>query len=334
MADTRELLQELLVLLKGDATIEEVNAWASAAAPADDVTVQAVIRAIYNDTNELQGDWTDGGRLDLLIDSIITALGSELDGTPDLYDVLVDGYATAPTPTVNGSVLEKMEILLKAFLTEATIYTSDSATVNSITDSALTGTDDFYNGYLIIPLDGTYQGQARYIYDYDGTNKILYVTPEFTGDPDSGGAFTYIILPLSADTYYAMKAGKGLESIFDTVDGALELSRVGGDHTMSDASSTEDTLYIQDSPSQNLAPSTLVLDLSNLASGDTLTVKVYYRLKSGGSYVEEISQAYSDAQSPACVSHDLHENRHGFKVTLTQSAGTARDIGWEVYYLG
>lgn len=58
----------------------------------------ADIAAILTDTNELQGDWEDGGRLDLLLDSIITAVVgtiSEITGASDI----------PTTPTIKQAIM-------------------------------------------------------------------------------------------------------------------------------------------------------------------------------------------------------------------------------------
>jgi len=46
---------------------------------ADIIAIKAETALIVADTNELQGDWTNGGRLDLIIDSILVDTGTTLD---------------------------------------------------------------------------------------------------------------------------------------------------------------------------------------------------------------------------------------------------------------
>ena len=46
------------------------SAFPAAAAPANGINLMQVLRAIYDDTNELQTDWVNAGRLDALIDAI------------------------------------------------------------------------------------------------------------------------------------------------------------------------------------------------------------------------------------------------------------------------
>jgi len=47
-----------------------IPVWSAAAAPANGVSMAEVLRAVYDDSNELQTDLVNGGRLDLLIDAI------------------------------------------------------------------------------------------------------------------------------------------------------------------------------------------------------------------------------------------------------------------------
>ena len=47
-----------------------IATWASSAAPGNGVSIAEALRAVYDDTNSLQTEWADGGRLDALIDSI------------------------------------------------------------------------------------------------------------------------------------------------------------------------------------------------------------------------------------------------------------------------
>lgn len=52
------------------------------------------LAAIVADTNELQTDWADGGRLDLLVDAILLDTGTTIPGTITTIDTVVDGLAT------------------------------------------------------------------------------------------------------------------------------------------------------------------------------------------------------------------------------------------------
>ena len=60
--------------------------------------------AVLADTAELQGDWANGGRLDLIIDAILVDTGTTLDGklnnlwTTDIVEAYAGPSETACTP--------------------------------------------------------------------------------------------------------------------------------------------------------------------------------------------------------------------------------------------
>ena len=76
------------------------------------------VAAILADTNELQGDWGNGGRLDLLLDSVISKVdvidgivdsilvdtGTTLDGKIDVIDGIVDSILVDTGTTLNDKI--------------------------------------------------------------------------------------------------------------------------------------------------------------------------------------------------------------------------------------
>ena len=100
----------------GDAyAIVNSGTYGNSALKTEVLAVQSSLVTIFNDTDELQQDWTNGGRLDLLVDSIITTLGSAgagLTGIPKtgyklasdgLDSVLVEAVISASAALVNDS---------------------------------------------------------------------------------------------------------------------------------------------------------------------------------------------------------------------------------------
>ena len=94
----------------GDA-FSRLGAPAGASVSADVAAVKAETASIVADTNELQTDWTDGGRLDLIIDAILVDTGTTLDAKIDTIDgivdtILVDTGTTLPATlaTIDGIV--------------------------------------------------------------------------------------------------------------------------------------------------------------------------------------------------------------------------------------
>lgn len=111
-----------------DVSTAEVNAQcdtaisdAALATAANLATVDANVDAILLDTNELQGDWTNGGRLDLLLDQVITDIAalndlSAAQVNAEVLDVLnVDTFAE-PTgvPAATDTLVTKLGYLYMA----------------------------------------------------------------------------------------------------------------------------------------------------------------------------------------------------------------------------
>ncbi len=73
------------------------------------------------------------------------------------------------------------------------------------------------------------------------------------------------------------------------------------------------------------------IDVSTMATGDTITVKVYVKIKSGGTYRTTLSDTYYDGQSTELLAIGGMTNVYGVKVTVTQSEGTYRTFDHEWY---
>jgi hypothetical protein len=128
-------------------------------------------------------------------------------------------------------------------------------------------------------------------------------------------------------------------SVADTVDqiqtqtnALLALSATGGTAT---ATGQEQTLYIDDEPLGCWHPIALFVDLDNMLLGDTIILRAYYRLRDGGALQLWDAQSFSGADGSLAngakiVDVALKPNRHGFRLTLEQSAGTMRDYDWEL----
>jgi len=95
------------------------------------------------------------------------------------------------------------------------------------------------------------------------------------------------------------------------------LSSVGGTLT---ADGNEQTLYIDNKP----------------LGGDTIAVKVYHRLSDAGTLKILAYHTWTGADGglangEVLDSIELVPNRHGWKLTLQQTAGTNRDYPWELF---
>jgi hypothetical protein len=71
------------------------------------------------------------------------------------------------------------------------------------------------------------------------------------------------------------------------------------------------------------------VDTSNLASGDTLEIRVYTINLSGGSYTQTWKGAFQNAQLNPIKAIPPIVSDQGYRVTLKQTAGTGRTYGWK-----
>ncbi len=114
----------------------------------------ADINAILVDTNELQGDWKDSGRLDLIIDAIKTVT----DNLPN-----------------NGSLSDLTELATAYILATGA---AESGTTTTMVDLARTeNIDDYWNGCWIVFTNGNIVGQVRLITDFDHNTDTITFTP-------------------------------------------------------------------------------------------------------------------------------------------------------------
>lgn len=90
----------------------------------DVAAVKVDTAATLVDTNELQADWTNGGRLDLIIDAILVDTGTTLDAAIAVIDTNVDQIETAVITNAAGTDIAADIIALKA---ETVLIVADTA---------------------------------------------------------------------------------------------------------------------------------------------------------------------------------------------------------------
>jgi hypothetical protein len=73
------------------------------------------------------------------------------------------------------------------------------------------------------------------------------------------------------------------------------------------------------------------IDLTNMASGDTVVVREYMKIQPAGSYVKYAQEPYSGAQDIPLLHVLTKPARYGLKVTLQQTAGTNRDYPYQFF---
>jgi len=114
------------------------------------------------------------------------------------------------------------------------------------------------------------------------------------------------------------------------VDALAVLTESGGTLT---TDGTEQNVYINNAPAGVFRPVCVKIDCSNHTAGETIVIREYYRLKSGGDYIlHDESPPYVGLIDPPEIKVDLDPNRYGIKVTMERTGGVARAYDWEVFY--
>lgn len=73
------------------------------------------------------------------------------------------------------------------------------------------------------------------------------------------------------------------------------------------------------------------IDLTNMASGDTVEIRVSVIVKTAGSYILYSLDTLQNAQTTPAYHLPSLPSDIGYKLTLKQTAGTARVFDWKLY---
>ena len=175
----------------------------------DVIAVKAETALIVADTNELQVDWVNGGRLDLLLDAIPTTAMRGTDSAA-LASVCTEGRLAeldaANLPSTTDDILTDTAVIgaLGAGLTDITDRlpaaltkgTADSGTTTTMVDAVRTEADtDYWAGDWIRFTSGTISGQARRITAFTPASDTITFAPATT---QAVATNTYEILPAGA----------------------------------------------------------------------------------------------------------------------------------------
>jgi len=261
----------------------------------------------------------------------------------------------------DGSTLERLEWLINesgAMIIGEGTFTTDSATVPADTTMGGTHATGYWDGKLLMTLTGNVAFQPRVITSYTDTTGVFTLDAQhpFTTTP---GLVAYVILAgdislvpaadATANTLPSHVIGNKadasavpsaatsivaiIKKIYDTaislVTSLLTLTETGGTVT---TDGTEQNVYINNAPAGVYDPKIIQVDFTNQTAAETLVLREYYRIKSGGGLVMMDERTFPGVQDPLLKNIRLEENRYGVKVTLELTAGTNRDYDWEAVY--
>ena len=191
------------------------------------------------------------------------------------------------------------------------------------------GNDFFKNWYVYVVRDvagagAAPQGEAQPISastSSDGTFvHTAFTVPLAVGDE---------VLILQEAVASAITSSTTINNIFSLVNGILTLTETGGVLTTTGA---VQTVYINNAPAGVFEPRTMQIDFSNHAAADTIVLRTYYRIASGGGWIKDDEETIIGVQDPALITIDFKPNRFGYYVTMQTTAGANHDYIWEILY--
>ena len=215
---------------------------------ADTNSIQTDTTAIVADTNELQVDWTDGGRLDLIVDATLadtnaieTKLPSKsyLSGSTDadggvdstelavIADGVWDEILTGATHNITNSAGRRLRDVASPVIISGT-SPGGGGNQSVVLDNDASAVDGTYDPGTIIITGGTGVGQSRQIMEYDGSTKMAYLKRDWKINPDETS--TYTILASAGDTHVnegIATAGDGTSITLNALASGVNSTYVG-----------------------------------------------------------------------------------------------------------
>lgn len=122
-----------------------------------------------------------------------------------------------------------------------------------------------------------------------------------------------------------------IQNIFDMVNAILTLTETGGTRNTT-VINTEYDLYINDNPVGVYNPRKLMVDFSNQLQGDTVRIRVRYRIVNGGGMLLKDELVFAGVQAPVLRNIELEPTRFGIEVTIERLAGAAQDYIWSAFF--
>jgi hypothetical protein len=120
-----------------------------------------------------------------------------------------------------------------------------------------------------------------------------------------------------------------IDNIFSIVNALLTLTETGGTVT---TDGTEQNVYINNAPSSVFDPKIVQIDFTNHTATETVVIREYYRIKSGGGLIKKDEKTFAGVQDPLLKNVTLEPNRFGVQVTIEKTAGTNRGYDFEAVY--
>jgi len=233
-----------------------------------------------------------------------------------------------------GHALSRDELIRTLTAHQGITSADGAADGTTLIDSTLVGRNDFVTGKTILIMFGDARDEDLGAVGFATLTGTITVEP-----PGFGQGLTQIV----AGTVFRILNISSVETkltvivallipggaIFDMLNAILTLNEAGGIVTTT-GPGNEDNVYINDAPAGVFRPMVVTLDTSDLAGGETVTVRVRKRINAvGAQEIIGVPVIFAGVQAEPLKDIELQPNRFGVSVTIEGTAGVVYD--WEVH---
>lgn len=261
----------------------------------------------------------------------------------------------------DGSVLERIEWMMNelgATIVAEGTFTADSLTVPADTTMGGMNVTGFWDGKLLMPITGAVAWQAKVITAYTGVTGVFTLDAEhpFTALP---GLVDYVIIAadislvpaadsvintlpahvignktdisaIPSDTTSLVAMAKKIYETAVNIEASLLILTETGSTITTDGA--EQDVYINNSPFGVFSPKFVQIDFTNQTATETIVLREYYRIKSGGNFIQMDEETFIGIVTMKLKNIELKDNRYGVKITMQKTAGAAKDYDYGVTY--
>lgn len=120
-----------------------------------------------------------------------------------------------------------------------------------------------------------------------------------------------------------------LDLVFVLVNAFFTLKETGG--TITTTGAVQD-VYRNETPMGVFEPRKVQIDFTHQTAAETVVVRVYYRIISGGNLIQKDEVIFAGVQTIPLKNIELEPNRFGVQVTMQRTAGGAQNYDWAAFY--
>ncbi|GAI48574.1 unnamed protein product, partial [marine sediment metagenome] len=180
-----------------------------------------------------------------------------------------------------GHALARDELVGALIAYTGTTTDDGAADGSTLIDRKLIGVNDFITDKTILIMSGDVRRDTKQAIVFDNITGTITVSPPFSVRITTGVLFK--IINLSAGSTIAI-AVDILTASFDLINAMLVLTETGG---TVNTDGTEQDVYINNAPAGVFDPQKVMIDFTNQTAAETVIVRTYYRIKSGGDYIKK-----------------------------------------------